>query len=259
MARTPVASCLVRLSPHYRRDAFVLGLQRLGYRVTDKPWQPRGPGDILVTWNRHGWFNDVALQYEREGLKIIVAENGYLGKDATGHQLYALARTHHNGAGQWVEGTEDRWSSLGFELKPWREGGEHILLLPQRGIGAPGVAMPRPWLADVTRRLKAVTQRPIKVRPHPGAVRSQPYDDLKGAWAAVIWGSGAGLKSMIAGVPVFHDMPNWIGAPAATFGVENIENPKMGDRLPTFRRVAHAQWTVAEIASGEPFKRLLEA
>lgn len=81
--------------------------------------------------------------------------------------------------------------------------------------------------------------------------------DLKDCWAVVTWSSGAAIKAIAAGVPAFHALPNWIGAPAAKPFGSDLENPFLGDRLPMFQRLAWAQWGLDEIASGEPFKRLL--
>jgi hypothetical protein len=82
---------------------------------------------------------------------------------------------------------------------------------------------------------------------------------LADCFAAVTWGSGAAIKAIIAGVPVFHEFSRWIGAPAAKFGAANLEQPFVGDRLPMLRRLAYAQWSVAEIERGEPFALLLGA
>ncbi|BCH33146.1 hypothetical protein MesoLjLc_50760 [Mesorhizobium sp. L-8-10] len=254
----PVASDTFHPSPHYRKDAFHRGLERLGYLTGHPPKQSPAPHDVLLIWNR-SLSNDMhARRYEAAGARVLVAENGFIGKDRRGHQLYALALGHHLGAGTWKEGPADRWAQLGIDLAPWRNGGEEIVILPQRGIGEPGVTMPKDWTGDVVRRIRAVTCRPVRVRPHPGRERTDPFEDLKNAWAAVTWASGAGIKALIAGVPMFHEMPSWIGAPAAKFGISDIESPFVGDRLPMLRRLAWAQWTVDEIESGEPFAWLLK-
>ena len=39
-------------------------------------------------------------------------------------------------AAKWWIGGSGRWKDQGIRLRPWREDGEHILLLPQRGFGA---------------------------------------------------------------------------------------------------------------------------
>jgi len=247
----------MRQSPHYRRDLFLAGLARCGYAVDQPPKQNPDPCDVLLVWNRHNLNDEFAKRYEAAGARVLVAENGFIGTDGHGHQLFALALWHHLGAGSWREGAEDRWAPLNVPMRPWRAVGDEIVVLPQRGIGPLGVAMPRDWTEKVVERLKSVTHRPVRVRIHPGKSRTDPWPDLQNAWAAVTWASGAGIKAILYGVPVFHELPNWIGAPAARFGINDIEAPFLGDRLPMLRRLAWAQWRLAEIAAGEPFRWLL--
>lgn len=233
------------------------GLKRCGYSVGQAPLANPTENDVLLVWNRHG-LNDVyAARYEAAGARVLVAENGYIGRDDAGNQLYALALGQHLGAGRWKEGPEDRWRCLSVPVRPWRRAGREIIVLPQRGIGPKSIAMPAGWPEDVVRRLKSVTDRPIRVRFHPGMSRTDPWEDLQDAWAAVTWASGAGIKALCRGVPVFHEMPSWIGKSAARFGIHHLESPFLGDRLPMFRRLAWSQFTVAEIANGWPFRHLL--
>ncbi len=81
---------------------------------------------------------------------------------------------------------------------------------------------------------------------------------MKNAYAAVTWASGAGIKAIVAGVPVFYEMPSWIGGPAAKFGIDEIDTPFFGDRLPMLRRLAWSQWGGEEVRAGEPFAWLLQ-
>lgn len=251
------AACLIRDLPHYRRDAFISGLTKAGFSVSPSASPTPRPDDLLVVWNRYGGVDRTANRYEAVGAQVIVVENGWAGCDQNGRQHYAIALHHHNGAGEWHVGEEDRWTPLGVETWPWRKTGSHVLVLPQRGIGPPGVAMPLDWVGSVLGRLRAVTDRPVKVRPHPGKERPPLDQDFTDAWAAVTWGSGAGIKAIIAGIPVFHELESWIGAPAARFGISDIESPFLGDRLPMLKRLAWAQWGVDDISAGEPFRWLV--
>ncbi len=246
-----VANVLLHHSPYYRLHVFSAGLQAHGYRIIqDKNAMP-DKDDVLLIWNRNPSHERIAKRYEAAGATIFVTENGYLGKTK------ALAKTHHAGAGEWYVGEEDRWSKLGLDVAPWREDGRHILVLPQRSIGEQGIAMPRNWETTIHDRLKCMTDRPIRIRKHPGKNATTPLEDeLRGAWAAVTWASGAGIKAICAGVPVFHDLKDWIGAPAATCTFE-IENPYLGDRQAMLHRLAWAQWGWSEIESGEAFEKLL--
>ncbi len=244
-------------SPYYRRDLFRKGLERLGYSTGYQPSMHPEPSDVLLLWNRSPHHDIYAKRYEAVGAKVIVAENGYIGSDSDGHILYAMALRHHNGAGDWRVGDEDRWAALGISLEPWRGLGTEIVVLPQRGIGEPGIAMPSGWTNDVVQRLRSITDRPVRVRPHPGKDKTDPRSDLINAWAAVTWASGAGIKAIVAGVPMFHEMPTWVGAGAALSGIDRLETPFKGDRLPMLRRLAWSQWNLAEIQRGDPFAWLL--
>lgn len=246
------AYCVIRDLPHYRNDAFCRGLKNAGFKVIAGPPCEYRPIDVLVIWNRYDENDRYASRMEAAGGTVLVAENGYLGVEWLGDRWYALARNHHNGAGTWEVGGPERWDSLGVELAAPRKGYE-IVVLPSRGIGPAGVKMPENW------EFKTVCAVNGRIRPHPGARGDHDTleADLKHAKAVVTWGSGAALKAMLYGVPVYYDMPNWIGAPGATpFSLEAIKTPSHGDRLACFRRLAWAMWRVGEIESGEPFARL---
>lgn len=248
------AVCLIRSQPDYRRDTFIAGLQACGFKVSTDPL-PVGRGDVLVIWNRYGHFDRLATQAQAAGAAVIVAENGYLGREWNGGRWYAMSLDRHNGAGTWHPGGPQRWARIGVPLAPWRSDGSHVLVLPQRGIGTPPVAMPQDWL----RMLRVQTQREVRVRAHPGERGGGVplAQDLVGAWACITWASGAALKALVAGVPVFHGCAQWIGAAASTPWPADVESPRLCDRAPVFERLAWAMWELHEIESGAAFRHLL--
>lgn len=241
----------LRELPHYRRDAFAAGAERTGFTPIFATTVHPGDQDILIIWNRFGPGGAAADAFERRGLPVLVAENGYLGNDFAGDRWYALSRNHHNGAGTWNNYGSARWDKLGIELTPYRQGGTEMVLLPQRGIGERGVAMPPDWLASAARRTGA------RVRLHPGTKPCKDLAaDLANAWSVYTWGSGAALKAMQLGVPVYSDMPNWIAADAAA-KLGDVPNRCERTRLQVFRRMAWAMWRLGEIESGFAFDVLL--
>lgn len=255
------AYCLIREQPVYRRDAFVSGLRSCGFDVRGHPSGNKvRPGDALVIWNRYGDNHELALRFEEAGGRTIVAENAYLANDRSNRTRYAIARDGHNGSGSWPLGGPERWDSLGIELEDWRKDGEHILVCPNRSFGMPGFIMPPNWAETVVDRLREFTKRPIRVRPHPGndPPKKPLAEDLENAWAVVIWSSSAGCEALVRGVPVFSEAPWWILSSATSGEIRSIEDPFLPDRLPSFRRLAWAQWHVEEIARGEPFQYLLD-
>lgn len=251
------ASLLLHQTLHYARESFAEGLSKLGYR-TSFDYAPPSPGSVLVCWNRYSRDEHKIRAYEASGAQVLIAENAWIGPEEKDKHLFAICRSHHNGAGTWHVGQEDRWAKLGTELKPWRTNGDAILVLPQRGMGEEGIAQPKGWADRIEARLRRVTDRPIRFRKHPG-IRPHPEIDFSGVHAVVTWASGAGIKAIVAGVPVFYELPDWIGAPAAKLGIEEIEQPFLGDRLPMLRRLAWAMWDAEEIAAGEPFRCLLKS
>lgn len=258
------AVCLVRQEPHYRRQAFVDGLMRAGYTLHDHI-EP-GPSDVLVVWNLSGHGAAMAAQFRKAGARVLVAENGYIGADAQGQQLYALALGGHNGSGTWPQGGPERWAALCIEPAPWRAHGTQIVVRGQRGIGSPEMASPPSWHQFAARRLeRAAPKRWQIIQEHTGkpachAAAAADIDHaLIGAHAMCIWASAAGVRALVKGVPVFYDAPHWICEQAAVRGIENVEHPRQDDgaRARALRALAWAQWSAAELASGEPFVQLL--
>lgn len=247
---TRSAQCLIPDGPNYRRGDFLAGLVAAGYHLQDAIRSP-GPGDVLVIWNRSSRNESEAQRFERAGAKVLVAENGYLGKMWRGSKWFALAVGHHAGAGWWPDGGSGRWDDWKVELAEWRYGPGDRVVFAQRGIGEPGIASPGGW---AERMASAVGGR---VRQHPGP-NMPPVslaDDLASAEACFTWNSSAALLALMMGVPVFYAHALWIGAQAGLHVTEWPAVPKRndGDRLAMFRRLAWAQWTADEVRAGVPF------
>lgn len=264
-----VAYCLIRDLPHYRRHAFDAGLSAAGFSLLHStPVAGRDHrGNVLVIWNRYGGYHDIATQFERGGGLVIVAENGFVGKDENGLQYYSLALDGQNGSGRWVTGEEPRFPLLGFEIKPWREPTPtgHIIIRGQRGIGRSGVASPPDWHNAVARGLR--THRKVLVVEHPGvgAVTDKKHEQyLQGAHALIIWSSAVGVKALIAGIPVICHSPYWVckhgAASASELEAEASLTSAQADlrKREALERMAWAQWSLAEIESGRPFALLYD-
>lgn len=260
---------LTRRDICYRHDAFTAGLRAVGFEVRSGTPQGR-PGDVLLIWNRYSTYHELATKFEASGGTVLVAENGYLGPGGISphsldpRQWYALGRGAHNDEKAIPKGGSERWAALGVDLKPWRADGEHILVCPNRSFGTPGRIMPPNWANETCARLRKLTRREIRLRPHPGnnAPKKPLAEDLAGAWACVIWQSSAGVHALVAGVPVICLSPAWICKRAADAHLECVE--KVDDRggLQTreqaLQRLAWGQWHLSEIEDGTAFDHLLQ-
>lgn len=256
-----MAYCLIRKEPCYRFDAFYAGLIECGFTVNLREPRYIKADDILLIWNRSGTMETLANCFESGGGTVVVAENGYVGKDEDGRQLYSLAISGHNGQGTWITNGPERWEELGIKLQSWREGGKYILVCPNRQIGPKEMRQPALWVDSVYDRLKYCQKLPIKVRPHPGNWQVRPPEiplsaDLEEAAITVIWSSSAGVHSLIAGVPVVCMAPKWICKKATTTD-PCFTLPSSLLRRYELEKLAWAQWTVREIQSGKAFKWLL--
>lgn len=250
-----IAVNTLREQPHYRRSAFTKGLERLGYKM-ERGGSPRSRSDLLILWNRQSTDENQARDWESNGGSVLVCENGYIGADDQGRSLYAISVHGHNGSGWFPVGTEDRFTALGVQVQPWRDLSGHVLVCGQRGIGSRLMASPANWEHGMAQKLKG--RWPVRMRSHPG--RTQPATtlqaDLEGAAACYVWSSASGVKALTVGVPVIYAAPHWICSAAAS---RDLSAPMMDDALrqAALHRMAHAQWTVAEIESGEPFARIV--
>ncbi len=247
-----------------RHTAIERGLAAAGWRLQRGFGMPRGPDDMLVTWTLHrGPKETAARSFEAAGGRVLVCEEAYF-RLVNGEAHFALALHDHNGAGQWQVGGPQRWRSFNIPLKPWRQGGTHILLREQRGIGSTRMASPPLWHDGAARRLKSLTGRPLLFRAHPksrlyretAAAQPSLEEALADCHAVVTWASAIAARALVAGVPVFYEAPALICAGACQRGLEGIEAPRHPDRLPALERLAWAQWSHAEIASGAPFASL---
>lgn len=244
-----VAVVNVRKEPVYRRQAIETGLKRLGYTLATGIDRPRSKADLLVLWNKKkGSEEQAANRWEQHGGTVIVMENGYLAQ--VEKTYYAISVHGHNGSGWFPNLGDDRYSKLGFPIKPMREipTGEWIVR-SQRGIGSTLMASPPQWGEKMLAKLQAQGKR-ARLIQHPGnfAPKVPPIRDLAHAHRFMTWASAMGVLALVEGIDVLHSAPRWI--------CENWTYP--GGREAALQHMAHGQWHFSEIATGEPFKRILD-
>ena len=172
-----------------------------------------------------------------------------------------------------------RWAKisrdLNLNLKPWRTSGNHILLCLQRNGGwSMGGVSSIDWMNLTIASIRKYSNRPIIVRAHPGdkkiksilkinhknvslSTKENLVDDLRGAWATVVYNSSPSVASIIEGVPAF--LTDTIPQHSQSFDVantdiSNIENPVMPDKQPWVERLAMCHWNFDELKSGEAWQ-----
>lgn len=170
--------------------------------------------------------------------------------------------------GRWDEIKQ----SYGFQERPWRPDGLHVTLCLQRdgGWSMDGVSV-IDWLETTIPLVRAYTQRPILIRPHPSSTKvvpeiqrrwprleiSQNSDlrhDLNRSWCTVAYNSSPGVASILWGVPTFVTDPD--PGRSQTFGyaatdLSLIGNPPLPDREKFYHRLAQCHFATEQLCNGQ--------
>ena len=172
-----------------------------------------------------------------------------------------------------------RWAKisrdLNLNLKPWRTSGNHILLCLQRNGGwSMGGFSSIDWMNLTIASIRKYSNRPIVVRAHPGdkkiksilkinhknvslSTKENLVDDLRGAWATVVYNSSPSVASIIEGVPAFltDSVPQHSQSfDVANTDISNIENPVMPNRQDWIEKLSMCHWNFDELKSGEAWQ-----
>lgn len=255
-------------------DAVQSGLTRSGYSVVshgeDVPviWSVLWSGRMLP--NRH-----IYKMARAAGKPVMIIEVGNLLRG----QTWRISLDNINRSGDFGQGALDprRPAELGVGLRsPQMVRRPEILIAGQHERSLQWESQPSmtDWISQTVELVRSHTDRDILVRPHPRS-RITPcsfgrnvklitprrllstYDDfdIDYSYHAVInHNSGPAVQAAIAGIPVICDETS-LAYPVSE-RLANIEHATLPDRPQWFLELCHTEWTVTEIAQGEPFARI---
>jgi hypothetical protein len=133
------------------------------------------------------------------------------------------------------------------------------------------------WAVKNIVELRKYTDRPLRIRPHPGDKKARKYcerimklcqsrglarveisvegtnlvDDFINCWAVVNHNSSPAVAAVIQGIPVILTDPDRSQArDVAAAGIHRIENPITPDRYAWIKRISQFHWSHAELQSG---------
>jgi len=173
---------------------------------------------------------------------------------------------------RWQQISQD----LDVPLRPWRTHGDHILICTQRqgGWSMKGLGV-MSWLNQTVDEIRKYSNRPIRVRAHPGDKQAKAYlspdprwtistntgltDDLSNAWAVITYNSSPGVAGAIEGIPVFVTDPvpqNSQAYAVANTDLSQIETPKTFERQAWAERLAMSHWNFAELSNGTAWRHI---
>lgn len=229
--------------------------------------------------------NVLSHQVEQGKKTIIIDSNLFLYRDLNNSKKYL--RYSYNGVfpttGEYCNSIVDgvQWQKikqdLGIELKPWNLTNQgHVLICAQRdgGWSMDGKRVVQ-WIKETVAKIRRETDRPIKLRMHPGDSNNDRHlrvirqarlniqisnyqtttllDDLQGASAVVVYNSSPAVAAAIEGVPVFVTDPTPLRSQAydvAHVDLKDLRNPNDFDREQWIEKIAQMHWNQKDLIDG---------
>jgi len=206
----------------------------------------------------------------------LVFETGFIKNDATSGESYfqvGYDGMKRSSVFYGENSPKDRWGYLGIKEKPWRTRGSHILIMEQNklGPGSSHIDIVK-WWKQCVNKIRDISDRPIKVRPHPRCIPSFPKNlgvevlqkgnpieqDLKDCWCSVVRTSNSAVDSIINGIPVITPDEMCMSYDVSSHSIEDINDPVTPNRTQWLYNLAYSQWSLDEIRKGIPWGRLRE-
>ena len=259
-----MSTCKVAILPrshdHARRnhEAMRRGLQRHG--IT--PVSPE-TCDVLIAWGVH----------QQEQIQACVDRGGHYLVMEAGHVGDRLRYTSCGwdglaGRGRYPDAPDgDRWGRLfGGLMRPWRTSGSYALLIGQVPTDAAVADLPS-FQAWANKTVLDLHGYEVVYRPHPlsagtfcppGARLAKPAPlsaDLADAACVVAYSSTASIEAVLFGVPTVTMSRGAMAWPVTSHVIGDLLTP---DRTAWAHRLAYAQWSLDELASGEAWAFLRE-
>lgn len=244
-------------------DAVRAGVRQLGWQYTSER-----VADLVIQWGAN-------RPVEKRPIPTLVMDFPYWNRTTKRNakdgfykvSLNGIHPTPHLDAGM---GEPGRYAATrGPEIKPWRKGGEYILIA---GMGPKGSALygynHGEWDASAIKAVREHTDLPIVYRAKPSdrkppQMRGVMVDDVQnpmsshfGKAAAIVTHHGnAAVEALMHGIPAFcHDGPASL---LANKDLTKIAKPVYSEgREDFFEKLAYWQWSYDEVINGVPFKYL---
>ena len=265
-----------------------------GIIETNQNYQPSEVAVILGWVHEHGktaahlQFRQQILDGQRAaGGRTVIADSNlflYKNRDNPGYWLRYSYDGIFTNTGEYCDQQPHpaRWETVqnfcNVTLQPWRQSGNHILLCLQRDGGWSMAGWDVvDWAIKTIVEIRKYSDRPIRIRPHPGDKKARKYcdrllklcqgrrinqvmisgegvslmDDFVDCWVVVNHNSSPGVAAAMEGIPVILTDPERSQAKdIATLGINRIENPLMPDRGAWAQRISQFHWSHEELRTG---------
>lgn len=254
-------------------------LQSAGIQTEENSWT----SDAVVIWSVlwHGRMaanQQVYEHYRSLGRPVIVIDVGALYRG----QTWKIAVNNINATGYYGHQQDldmDRPKKLGISLAQLVSNRPEIIIAAQHrnSLQVAELDSIESWVSNQITQICAVSDRPIRVRPHPrsrldtsklppGTVIETPmplantYDSFNmhfDCHAVVNYNSGPGIQAAVSGSRPIVDETSLAYPVGVT--LKDIEQPYDIDRYQWFVEICHTEYTLSEIQQGLWLKRIRSA
>lgn len=259
-------------------NAVLDGFQSAGIQTQENSWESDAAVIWSVLWNGRMLANQHVYRHYRDQNKpVVIVEAGALYRGST----WKISVNHVNALGYYGHRHNldpDRPRRLGISLAVNLTNNPAVLITGQhnRSLQLAGIDQ-EAWINDVITQIRARSDRPIHVRPHPRCAldwsrlpsnihREDPkkldgtYDSFNIRFdyhAVVNYNSGPGIQAAIAGArPITHESSL---AHPVSVGIDSIDQPYTIDRHRWLTEICHTEYTLDEIKQALWLKRIQPA
>lgn len=243
--------------------AMVEGLRKIGIEAIESFSAQSVNTKHVACW---GWRLGKSLR--ERGHEVLVMERGYIGDR---FKYTSLGWNGLNGHATFPEYPDDggeRFREHGGIIEPIKSGKYALILGQVRNDASLQGKDISSWYSAVAKQISAMGI-PVYFRPHPEGKRRGGYshitgvknlsgdlhDALAGAKFTVAFNSNSCLDSVLYGVPCYAGDR---GTMAYDLCMKDLSIPEIPDREKIAHSIAWKQWTIEEISSGLPQKKLFE-
>jgi hypothetical protein len=260
-------------------SAMLDSLRQAGVSTQENSWD----ADAVIIWSvlwagRMAANQAVWSHYRSLGRPVIIIDVGALYRGETWKiALNSITADGYYGHRENLDWNRPRKLGISLALNLTRNPRIIVAAQHARSLQVTGLVSMEGWIIDQVERLRAVTDRPIVVRPHPrsaldraGLVHLPPdviieqpvkivdtYDSYNLAFdchAIINHNSGPGIQAALAGTRPIVDSTSL--AHPVSIAHADIDRPYDRDRDQWLVEICHTEYTVQEIQQGLWLRRL---
>ena len=206
-----------------------------------------------------GFFKPQWLEIcKKHNLKFYNLDSGYFGNKKT-KIIFRLSVNNFQNLNPIIDRPIDRWKKLKIEIESFKQGGDIVIVPPDRKIvNTLGLGSEEQWINETIFKIKNFTDRKIKIRKRPeprtDRIVSNTFKDFikNDTFCVVGYSSNALVEAAMHNIPVIA-----LGHSAAkslySHQLEDIEKIKpayLGDKQAWLNHLAYSQFTREELLSG---------